>query len=247
MIGLIAAMPEESRALLRQLLIWEASRLGPFPAFRFRLGEQDCLLVESGIGLERARETTLALLAEGPEKLLSFGVAGAARVGLAIGDVVAIGHTCRLEDGIAGPLLPLAALTGAARRAAEQVLLSRGARLFDGVALTTRGEQVLREETIGLENPVLEMETAGIASAAAQAGVPLLALRGISDNPQEPLPLDPGTVLDEEYRLKIGKLIGILLRRPYLLPQLGRFRRNTTLAAENTACAVLAVISAMQT
>ena len=239
-------MSEESRALLRQLLIWEASRLGPFPAFRFRLGEQDCLLVELGIGQQRASEATRMLLAKGPRMVVSFGVAGAVQADLQIGDVVTARHTCRLEQGTVGPVAPLFELPGEARRAAEQALQARGVRLLDGVAVTTQGEQSILKGAAGLENPVLEMETAAVAAAAAQAGVPLLVLRGISDNPQEPLPLDPGAVLDEENRLKIGKLIGILLRRPYLLPQLGRFRHNTTLAAENTARAVLAVIGAMQ-
>ena len=252
MIGLIAAMPQESGALLRQLLIWEVSRLGPFPGFRFRLGEQDCLLVESGVGLERAGRATHALLAEGPEMLISFGVAGAVQAGLRIGDVVVARHTCQLEQGTVSPMVGLTDLSDEARRAAAQALQANaaratpGAHLADGVAVTTRGEQAILTRPVELENPVLEMETYAIATAAAQAGIPLLVLRGISDNPQEPIPFDPAEVLDGEYQVKLGKLLGALLRRPHILPELRRFRRNTTLAAENAAAAVIAVMAAMQ-
>ncbi len=240
-------MPEESGALLQRVLGWEACRLGAFRGFRFRIGGQDCLLIESGIGQLRAGEAIRVLLAEGPHMLVSFGVAGAVRSDLQIGDVVAARYTCRLEQGTAGPLTPLFELPGEARRAAEQALQAHSARLLDGCAVTTRGEQTILQGAAGLDNPVLDMETAGIAAAAAQADVPLLALRGISDNPQEPIPLDPGAVLDAEYHLRIGKLLWVLLRRPQILLQFRRFRRNTTLAADHAALAVLAVIGAMQT
>lgn len=239
-------MPEESGALLRRVPGWEARRLGAFRGFRLRIGGQNCLLIESGIGQQRASEATRTLLAEGSRILVSFGVAGAVRADLRIGDVVAARHTCRLEQGTAGPLTPLFELPGEARRAAEQALQAHAARLLDGVTVTTRGEQTILKQPTEMENPVLEMETAWIAAAAMQAGVPLLALRGISDNPQGPLPLDLGAVLDAEYHLRISRLLGTLLRRPQILLQLPRFRRNTTLAADNAALVVMAVIGAMQ-
>ena len=76
MIGLIAAMPEESQALLQRTPGWTACRLGGFRAFHLRLSAEDCLLVESGVGLQRAGEAARMLLAENPRMVLSFGVAG---------------------------------------------------------------------------------------------------------------------------------------------------------------------------
>ena len=244
MIGLIAAMPEESHALLQRIPSWAACRLGTFRGYRFRLGDQDCLLVESGVGMQRAGAASRVLLAESPRMVLSFGVAGAVQGDLRIGDVVAIRQSCTLEQGVTAGWMPLTDLPSDARQAAVQALHARGASLVDGTAVTTRGEQTILEGSAGLENPVLEMETAAIA-AAAQTGVPLLALRGISDNPQEPLSLNPAAVLDDEYRLKIAKLLGVLLRHPQILLQMGRLRRNTRLAAENTALAVMAVLDAV--
>jgi adenosylhomocysteine nucleosidase len=245
-IGLIAAMPEECRPLLRRVAGWQACRVGRFSGYRFRLRERDCLLVRSGIGLQRAGEAARALLAEARLSLLvSFGVAGAVRDGLQIGDVVAIGSASLLDGrGRPGPFVDLARWSGPAQAAAAETLAlaGGGARLVWGTALTTPGAQAVQAEALAMENPLLEMETTAIAQAAAEYNVPLMGLRGVSDNPAQPLPIDPGAVLDEDYHLRAGRLIGILARRPGIVLQLGQLRRNTTLAAENAAAAVMAAL-----
>jgi len=53
-----------------------------------------------------------------------------------------------------------------------------------------------------MEYSVLEMEISAIALIAVEYNVPLLALRGVSDNPKEPLPVDPDTVMGENYHLQ---------------------------------------------
>ncbi len=178
-----------------------------------------------------------------PRLLVSFGVAGAVHTGLQIGDVVSVGSVALLERGNPGPITPLTALSGAAHAAVEAVLQAAGSRLVIGSALTTPGSQVVKQELSDMVNPVLEMETAAIAQAAAENGVPLIGLRGISDTPEQPLPVDPDKVMDENYHLQIGKLAAVLLRRPAILLQANRMRRNTALAAENTAMAVIAMLN----
>jgi adenosylhomocysteine nucleosidase len=240
---LIAAMNEECRPLLRRVQGWEKCRVGAFPGFRFRLAGRDCLLVQSGIGQERAGAATRALVAALQlHRLVSFGVAGALQSGLQIGDVVSVRSVMRLEHGLAGPMTPLATLSGAAQAAVDKVLQSAGKRLILGSALTTHGSQVIKSDLSEMENPVLEMETAAIALAALENGVPLMALRGISDNPEEPLPVDPDSVMDENYRLQVGKLLSALIRRPEIIFKARRMRRNSAMAAENTAMAVIAAI-----
>jgi len=48
-----------------------------------------------------------------------------------------------------------------------------------------------------MENPVLEMETTGIMSAAAEKSIPVLSLRAISDGPRAPIPFDLETMMDK--------------------------------------------------
>jgi adenosylhomocysteine nucleosidase len=243
-IGLIVAMTEECHSLLRRVQGWEKCYLGLLRGYRFRLGDRDCLLIQSGIGLKRAGDAARALIEKAsPQLLISFGVAGAVEDGLNIGDVVSVRSAALLEQGIPGLPVSLATLSDPAHRAIGDVLQRRGARLVFGTALTTRGSQIVRKEPSEMENPVLEMETFAIARAAAEYGVPLMALRGVSDNPKEPLPIDPDVVMDENSRLRLGKLIGVLLRHPKITLQFSRLRRNTAVAAENAAIAVIAALN----
>lgn len=88
-IGLIAAMPQESSALIRYLKYWKRSKLGKLDCKSFVIHEHNCLLVTSGMGTRRACEAAKALIEErGPRLLISFGIAGGVEADLGIGDVV---------------------------------------------------------------------------------------------------------------------------------------------------------------
>jgi adenosylhomocysteine nucleosidase len=170
-------------------------------------------------------------------------VAGAVNDDLGIGDVVTARNTCLLDKGIPGQFQRLALLSDAARQAAIQALQPRGARLFSGTAVTTRGSQFVQHQPEEMENPVLEMETAGIAQVAAEKGIPLLSLRAISDGPQAPIPFCLEAVTDEEYNLRIGKIVKTVLGHPQMVLQFLRLGWNTKKAAENAAIALVAALS----
>lgn len=241
---MIAAMAEECRPLLRRVQGVQTSRMGGFLSYRFQLSGRDCLLVQSGIGMKRAGDAARALLAEAnTEMLVSFGIAGAVEDGLLIGDVVAVHSVTLLDQGVPGPMVRLAAFSSEAQEVINEALRPRYARLVVGSALTTRGSQVVRQGLPELENPVLEMETAAIAQAATQHGIPLLALRAISDNPAEPLPVNPDQVMDENYKLQVGKMVRLILQHPRIVFTAGRMQRNSAIAAENAAIAVIAALS----
>lgn len=242
-IGIIAAMSQESAAVLRLIKRWERSRLGPFQSRRFRVNDRDCQMVTSGMGIERAAQAAgLLVEASHPQLLVSVGVAGAVNPDLAIGDVVAARNTCLLDQGELGPFQPLALLSDEARQAVEQVLQHRRAHLFSGTAVSTRGAQFIQAQEQELTNPILEMETVGIARIAAQHGIPLLSLRAISDGPRAPIPFDLAAMMDEEFNLRTGKMIRAMLGNPRMLPQLLHMGQNTSLAAGNAAAALIAAL-----
>ena len=243
-IGIIAAMPQESDALLRCIGKPERIRLGPFRCFRFQLSGHNCLLVTSGMGLKRAAQATQALLeAINPRFLVSFGIAGAVHEDLQIGDVVVARNTCLLENGETGQFWPLAALSEAAWEAASQALQPRGARLVHGTAITTRGSQMILQQPEKLLNPVLEMETNGIARVTTEKGIPLLSLRAVSDGPLAPIPFDLEALMDEEANLRIGKLIKMVIRQPRILLQSRQMLQNARKAADHAAMALVAALS----
>ena len=243
-IGLIAAMLQESRALLRCIKEWERTRIGPFRGAHFRILERDCRLITRGLGFERAMHGARLLLAEAPPDLLvSFCIAGAVYADLRIGDVVVATHNYYLAKDSPAQVCPLAHLSKAAWDAATQALQPTGARLLAGTAVTTRGSQVAPKDMEGMENPVLEMETAGIAQVAAGAGLPLVSIRSISDGPGAPIPVDLETIMDENYNFRIGKMLVMVLRRPQILFQARQILRNSGTAADHAARALLAALS----
>ena len=243
-IGIIAAMSQESNALLRLIRQSERSDLGPYRCYRFRVSGWECWLLTSGMGIRRAARATRALIdATSPQLLVSVGIAGAANADLEVGDVVASRNNCLFEDGIAGPFQPLGRLSEAAWQAAEKALQSGGAGLYPGTAVTTHGAQSVQQMPEQVENPILEMETAGILSAAAEKSLPVLSLRAISDGPRAPIPFNLEQMMDEQDNLRTGVIIQTILGHPRMLPQLVRMGRNSRLAADNAALALLAALS----
>jgi adenosylhomocysteine nucleosidase len=242
-IGIIAAISQETEALLQRIEQWERVPFGPLRAYRFRILERNCLLIESGMGVKRAAFATHALLAvANPQFLVSFGVAGAVKDDLQIGDVVLAENTCLWDKGDPSPFHRLASFSDTARNAAAQVLKPRGARLFSGTAITTGGSQIVVAQSERIDHPVLEMETVGIARVAEEKGLPLLSLRAISDCPREPIPFDLGMILDEDANLHLGKLIQLVIGQPKILIQSMKLSRNVKTAADNAAMALIAAL-----
>ena len=242
-VGIVAALSQEFEALLQRIGQWKHIPIGPFRAYRFRLPERDCLLIESGMGIQCAANATRALLAMAdPHFLVSFGVAGAVEDDLQIGDVVLARNTYSLDHGIPGPFHRLASFSDTARQAVAQVLEPRAARLYSGTAITTRGSQIVSRQVQTIEHPILEMETVGIARIAEEEGRPLLSLRAISDCPREPIPFNPDTSTDEEGNLRLGSMILTVIGQPKIIFHSIRLLRNVRRAADNAATALIAAL-----
>ena len=92
-------------------------------------------------------------------------------------------------------------------------------------------------------HPVLEMETAGIARVAKDEGIPLLSIRSISDGPRAPIPLNLDEMMDEDANLKVGKLIKAVFRHPAILLKARQMLRNSAIAADNAAIALVAALN----
>jgi len=243
-IGLIAAMTSERDALIRCIQGWQRVTIGPLRGHSWVISGKTCLLVTSGMGLRRASQAARHLVEQSsPQLLISFGIAGAVNPDLEIGDVVLAQAVCRMDRGVIEVLSPLAAWPEAAREAAQMALAGRGRRLLSGTAVTTGGSPVMESQLGAIQHPVLEMETAGIAQVAAQAGIPLLSLRAISDGPRAPIPIDLGEVMDEDANLRAGKLLRQVVRDPGIILQARRMLRNTRIAADNAAIALTAALS----
>lgn len=236
-------MSMESQALLRMVKEPKRIKLGQFKGYRFQLPLWDCVLVECGWGMFRAEEATEVLIDQvHPALLVSFGIAGAVEAELNIGDVVCAVNHFLLQNGKIQKKKASSSLSPSAQRAIEKSLKPGGARLYSGTTVTTRGSQLIPKNPEALTHPVLEMETAGIVQAAIETRIPLISLRGISDGPVAPIPFDLDAMVDEDYRMHMGKVILAILKRPAILAQALNMSKNSKLAADNAAIATLAAL-----
>jgi len=242
-VGMIAAMSMESQALLRLVKEPKRIKMGQFKGCRFQLPHWDCVLVECGWGMLRAETATRALIdLVHPALLVSFGIAGAVEEDLNIGDVVCAESHFLLRDGNILKRKESSTLSTPAKSAVEKALKPRGARLYSGTTVTTRGSQLIPKNRKALKHPVLEMETAGIVQAITGTEIPLISLRGISDGPQAPIPFDLEAMVDDNYNLHPGKVLWAILKRPAMLSSALKMSANSQTAAENEAIAVLAAL-----
>lgn len=243
-IGLIAAMSSESDALLRYVKGGKRVSVSHWRGIRFHQGNRDCLLVTSGMGLKNAMGATDALLLESKlDLLISFGIAGAVIDDLNIGDVVLCGKTCLLEKDSPGQVQQIAALSVNALNAISKALTLVEARLVTGTAITTRGAQVPPQRLEQMTHPVLDMETAGISQIASKAGIPLIAIRSISDGPKAPNPFDLEVIFDDNYKIRIGRVLAAILHQPQIILRFRHMVKNTWIAADHAARAVFAMIN----
>ena len=199
-LGIVVAMMAEARTLLKD----------PFEPGPFVPLEGGGMLTVSGIGARRAQIAAKALLEHGATALVSWGTAGGLIQELSPGclvlprTVLTVGRSVhsvdplwherlwdRLERAIdlhSGPLAESTSVLGG--RKDKEALFSR----TDAIAV--------------------DMESAAIATVAAQAGVPFIAIRAISDTVDASLPLTAFKAFDKFGRLNRWRLLRGLMQHP---------------------------------
>ncbi|HRI12504.1 MAG TPA: hypothetical protein PLX89_05810 [Verrucomicrobiota bacterium] len=110
----------------------------------------------------------------------------------------------------------------------------------DRVAVTPADKTALRRET-GAD--AVEMESGVIRDACRVRGIPAATVRVISDAADESLPLDFGALMTPDDRIDFGKLACALIRSPAKIPQLLRFQRRVSHAANALAQVLASVFS----
>jgi len=194
----------------------------------------DVALFISGIGEQRAYETARTACGFLPLRAyISAGLSGALTEGLKPGDVVAGtktasgGREYHSERGLADAALEAFGGDGHVRfgnlYAASRVL----ARADEKKALS-----------LACGCAAVDMESAGAARAAQEAGVPFIAIRAISDSLDEDLPVDFNR-FTKDGRLDYPRLIMHIITHPGTIGPLVRLGRNSQLAADNLANALL--------
>jgi len=226
---LVVALAAERYALQGSLQARRSERLGGRAAVRGRLAGRDILLVQAGIGRDRARDAVIAAAREfDVDAAWSLGFAGGLSERLHPGDLVC--PAAVLDDADFGGV-PMVADSSHATVCAA---LRRAAFPVDPGNLITVGS-VLRtpeaKRAVGRRSGAVavEMEAAGVARAARDLGIPWAVLKAIVDAVGEPLPpfLAGCTTPQGDLRWR-GLLVGALEGRDFWrsLSRVGRASRQ---------------------
>lgn len=179
-----------------------------------------------------------AIRAARPSAVLAVGFAGGLDPRLRVGELV-------LGDPVVDPTAPghwwpavgLASAAVAAARRAGLVLHAGPVLSVSEAEATPAGKAIAAGQSAAL---ALDMESAGFARAAAEVGVPFVAVRVISDAAGDRLPDEPWRLVTADGRAPLGRALGYLARRPLALPTLVR----TGLRARRGALALAAFVDA---
>jgi adenosylhomocysteine nucleosidase len=220
----LTALPEEARPLRRVLR------------------HPDVIIATTGDGAERAGRSTRQLLsALRPRLVLFAGLAGALTRGAAPGDSRLI---CELRDMKGRVLRPRAELLDWARHAglAEDVLVS-APRL-----VRTREDRDRTRRMAGITasgTGLVDLESAACAGVAEDAGVPWLAVCGVSDGPDDHLPCWLEDARDEDGSLSRRAVATGALLRPARIPTLLSLARRARLGSQALARSVPGIMRAV--
>jgi len=246
-IGLIAAMAEEIRPLLRLAGKYRKEKIDGFEAYRFTFGKEKVLLIKSGMGLDNAAAAAKVLIKAQPCIVMNFGFCGAVKAGPQVGDIMVAQRILLNRENLFSPQSGIVE-ENAKRlcRTLTDALNGKDFRVHGGAFITTseirNKVEMSRLVPAWAPNPVLEMETAGVAKAVATDGVPFLAVRGVSDDAGEELGFSISELTDAEMKLRVGKVLLTVARKPRIIPQMLRLAQNSKKAAQNLALALAVLL-----
>lgn len=248
-IALAAALPVELTGIRKLDGFTKEGRgydnsLGGISFMRGDIHGVDVALFVSGVGDARAYETAKTVCASLPiAAYVSVGLSAALRPGLMAGDVVVGESTTSLASKEGQVYISDEALLKLAAAA-----LKDARKVSFGPLLATPKVAVTSAEKKGLALAggfvALDMESAGAARAASEAGVPFIAIRAISDTLEEDLPVDFNRFM-KEGGMDWPRFIAHVITHPGVIPGLMRLGRNSRLAATNFAKAVEKVVLKM--
>lgn len=189
----------------------------------FRRLRPDVPVALTGVGIERAAAATeQALARHKPQRVILAGFGGALVPSLAVGDVIAAAEAVD-ESGRAWPCTPP----------------GRGRVLT--VNRMVHSVEEKRELGRRLQANVCDMESTAVAECCRRHGVEFAVVRAVSDTAADVL----SPTLDRlivNGRVSALRAMLAMLREPRLIGQFRRLARNTRLAAERLAAALVSML-----
>ncbi|MGB6877436.1 MAG: hypothetical protein WBD87_15525 [Candidatus Acidiferrales bacterium] len=197
-----------------------------FAMHETKLGDAQVRAALTGIGGVRAKSVVRAALEWRTDICIAAGLAGSLRDDYRVGEILAARDIMELESG-----RTVAAEAGLLHRAK-----TCGAVVID--RLLTSSTMILSAEgkrRLGNMAGAVEMESFAVVTEAVAKGIPAIAIRAISDEVDEDLPMDFSGVLDDRGNVRTGRIVRALARAPQKLPALMRLGRHSRAASVKLA------------
>jgi len=238
MLAIMGAFGQEIVDLRRQMVIAETVAGRDFKHFRGKLKNRDALLVQTGMGKERAENATQFILKDYPvTAIISLGFAGALVSELSIGDVVVCSALycapgMEQEGQRLEPLPADANLLSLASQGPEDRAIPF--RIGAGVTVLQLDSSVKKMQELSGNFPahIVDMESYWIARIASARQIPCIAIRSISDTMQSGIqPFD--RILAPDGRVLWEKAFLCFLLHPHYLSNVLTLFGNTRLAKRN--------------
>jgi nucleoside phosphorylase len=230
MIAVTFALPAESSEFLRRLGNKSRADRNGISIVRGTIDHRSIEVIHTGVG-ENVCKQRIGKVLENQQFdfLISAGFAGSLNHELQVNDLLVAKNfsTVDLKHG-------QSSLPNVSIHAAD--MLTMPAMIDSG----EERERIARESGAS----AVEMETEFIARACAAHGIPLLALRVITDTPTQPFPAPPSVLFDiKQQRTHIGALAKFFLAHPSRIPGLVQFAKRIARARTTLTNALLAVVN----
>lgn len=210
--GIIVALPEELGTLTRK-------KIAPGSCSNLSAG---IMVACAGAGIDNAGSAAGTLIERGCSRLLSWGCAAALEADLRPGDLL-------LPEVLIAENRERLPVDAHWHRMTMQLLdhdcqpVTRSLCESSRLVATSAAKRTLRESHGCC---AVDMESAAIARTAARHGVPFLVIRSIADPAEMDLPRAIGHALDEQGRVRMGRLLRFITRHPQEIPGLIKLGRH---------------------
>jgi len=238
------ALPMEIRPALKRAH-FNTGRVAGYKVYRGGIGGTDAVLLVSGVGAEKAYGAARDMIAAlNPELYISAGLCGSISPDAVPGEVhVADGILSFVNDNMEqtfGPDDGLLASPGALAGLKHTRLICS-----DRVLVSSAEKHLLHERHP--DAAIVDMESAGAARAAREAGIPFMAVKAVSDGHEENLPVDFNRFTEDDGGIDVAGLIFHVLTHPSTIGPLVKLSRNSKAAAENLAARLYELLPRIST
>ncbi|MDA8433193.1 MAG: hypothetical protein M0Z60_09565 [Nitrospiraceae bacterium] len=242
-LAIFGALPRELKYVIKDLGATKNSEGWPFPVHTAATGRHNITIVQTGMGMPRAVAALHVVLdKESPGLVLSIGFCGALYEQAIPGDLVRASQFLFLMPttdreisfstlGTTGHSPDFPEIEQTMERLSATVAIRKAAIIT--FARQIKKRVLAKEIPAGLEFPVCDMETFGIAGLSRERNIPFLSFRAVSDTLDVEVPPELVGVVDENGEPRLGRLFSAVTTNPSLVTDVLRLRRDSETAARN--------------